>query len=129
MHSNSKMFHTADTVQNMAQSVASFRTTTPSALATTDTITTKQVNPVHVHQETSCKAPLGHCALVHKLTVQVFKPVESLALRKSQAPTQWKDFCEQTPIDKARHSVTIFRLHQGKIQSTLKLLLRRKSNL
>ena len=61
----------------MAQPVASFRTTTPSALATTDT-TTKQVNPV--------------------------------SLEKSQAPTQWKDFCEQTPIDEARHSVTIFHL-------------------
>ena len=24
--------------------------------------------------------------------------------------TQWKDFCEQTPIDKARHSITIFWL-------------------
>ena len=43
-----------------------FQTTTPSALAMTDTTTTKQVNPVHVHQETSCKAPLGHCAHVHK---------------------------------------------------------------
>ena len=51
----------------MAQPVASFRTTTPSALATTDTMTTKQVNPVHVHQETSCKAPLGHCAHVQQV--------------------------------------------------------------
>ena len=31
----------------------SFRTTTPSAPATTDTMTTKQVNLVHVHKETS----------------------------------------------------------------------------
>ena len=45
----------------MAQLVASFRTTTPSAPAMTDTTTTKQVNPVHVHQETSHKAPLAHC--------------------------------------------------------------------
>ena len=47
----------------MAQLVASFRTTTPST-ATTGTTTTKQVNPVHVHQDTSCKAPLGHFAYV-----------------------------------------------------------------
>ena len=94
----------------MAQPVASFRTTTPSTLAMTDTTTTKQVNPVHVHQETSCKAPLGHCAHVHKLTIQVCKPGESLAFSKSQASTQWKDFCEQTPIDEARLSVTIFQL-------------------
>ena len=26
------------------------------------------------------------------------------------APAQWKDFCEQTPIDEARHSVTLFQL-------------------
>ena len=66
--------------QNMAQLVASFRTTTPSAPAMTDTMTTKQVNPIHVHQETSHKAP--HCAHVHKSTIQVCKPGESLALRK-----------------------------------------------
>ena len=68
----------------MAQLVASFRTTTPSAPAMTGTLTTKQVNPVHVHQDTSCKAPLGHCAYVHRLTIQVCKPGELLALRKVQ---------------------------------------------
>ena len=103
MHGNSKMFHT---VQNMVQLVASFRPTTPST-AMTGTTTTKQVNPVNVHQDTSHKAPLGHSAHVHKSTVQVCNQVNCL-LEKSQAPTQWKDFCEQTPIDKARHSVTIF---------------------
>ena len=35
-----------------------------------------------------------------------------VSLVKSPAPTQWKDFCEQTPIDKARHSVTLFQLLQ-----------------
>ena len=70
----------------MAQLVTSFRTTTPSAPATTDTATTKQVNPVHVHQDTSCKAPLAHCAHVHKSTIQVCKPGESLALRKVKHP-------------------------------------------
>ena len=54
--------------QNMAQPVASFRTTTPST-DTTGTMTTKQVNPVHLHPDTSHKAPLGHCTHVHKLTV------------------------------------------------------------
>ena len=55
----SKMFHTMNTAQ-MTQPVASFRTTTPSAPDMTDT-TTKQVHPMHVHQDTSCKAPLAHC--------------------------------------------------------------------
>ena len=88
MHSNLKMFHTTpdNTVQNMVQPVASFRTTTPST-AMTGTMTTKQVNPVHVHPDTSCKAPLGHCAHVYKSTVQVCKPGESLALRKSSTYT------------------------------------------
>ena len=47
----SQTFHTINTAQ-MAQPVASFRTTTPSAPAMTDT-TTKQVDPVHVHENTS----------------------------------------------------------------------------
>ena len=53
----------------MAQLVASLRTTTPSAPATTDTTTTKQVNPVHVHENTSWNAPPAHFAHVHKLTI------------------------------------------------------------
>ena len=61
MHIDLKTFHT---VQNMAQLTTSFRTTTPST-ATTGTTTTKQVNPVQVHPDTSCKVPLGHCTHVH----------------------------------------------------------------
>ena len=45
------------TVQCTAQLMTSFRTTTPST-ATTARTTTKQVNPVHIHPETSCKAHL-----------------------------------------------------------------------
>ena len=33
-----------------------------------------------------------------------------ISLEKSPAPAQWKDFCELTPIDEARHSVTLFQL-------------------
>ena len=32
------------------------------------------------------------------------------SLKESPAPTQWQDFCEQTPIDEARHSVTLLQL-------------------
>ena len=94
-----KMFHTADTAQNMAQPVASFRTTTPST-ATTGTTTTKQINPVHAHQHTSCKAPLRHCAHVHKLTIQVCKPGESLALRKVKHPHNGRTFVNRLPLMK-----------------------------
>ena len=103
MHSNSKTFHRADTVQNMTQPVTSFRTTTPSTAMTgtmTMTMTTKQVNPVHVHQDTSCKAPLGHCAHVHKLTVQVCKPGESLALRKVKHPHNGRTSVNRLPLTK-----------------------------
>ena len=84
----------------MAQLIASFRTTTPSALAMTDTMTTKQVNPVHVPQETSHKAPLGHCAHVHKSTVQVCKPGESLALRKVKHPHNGRTSVNRLPLMK-----------------------------
>ena len=99
MPRTSKTFHTADTAQNMAQQVASFRTTTPST-ATTGTTTTKQVNPVHVHQDTSCKAPLGHCAHVHKSTIQVCKPGESLALRKVKHPHNGRSSVNRLPLMK-----------------------------
>ena len=88
-----------NTTHNLVQPPTSFRTTTPST-AMTGRMTTKQVNPV---QDTPCKALLEHCMHVHQPVSQVCKPGESLALRKV-------NFCEQTPIDKARHFVTIFQL-------------------
>ena len=68
-------------VLHTAQPTTSFRTTTPST-APTGRTTTKQVNPVHIHPETSHKALLEHCMHVHQPAVQVCKPGESLALRK-----------------------------------------------
>ena len=94
----SKMFHTTNIAQ-MAQPVASFRITTPFAPATTDT-TTKQVNSVHVHQETSRKAPLAHCTHVHKLTIQVCKPGELLALRKVKQPHNGRTSVNRLPLMK-----------------------------
>ena len=97
--STSKTFQTKDTTQNMAQPVASFRTTTPST-AMTGTITTKQVNPVHVHQDTSHEAPLGQCAHVHKSTIQVCKPGELLALRKVKHPHNGRTSVNRLPLMK-----------------------------
>ena len=56
MQNELKTFHTGphntiNTVQNTAQPATSFRTTTPST-AMTERMTTKQVNPVHVHPDT-----------------------------------------------------------------------------
>ena len=102
MHIDSKTFHmtsTTNTIQNMAQPATSFRTTTPST-ATTGDMTTKQVNPVHMHPDTSCKAPLGHCIHVYQPTVQVCKPGESLALRKVKHPHNGRTSVNRLPLTK-----------------------------
>ena len=100
MHINSgKPSSTTHMVQNMAQSVTSFRTTTPST-AMTGRTTTKQVNPVHVHPETSCKAPPEYCMHVHQPTVQVCKPGESLALRKVKHPHNERTSVNRLPLTK-----------------------------
>ena len=140
-------------MEQMTQPLTSFRTTTP-ITAMTGTTTTKQVNPVHVHPDTSCRAPLGHCAHVHKLTVQVCKPGESLALRKVKHPHNGRTSVNRLPLTKqdilsqysgcfegigyfpgdctnfiSNQNTSLHDMHQGKFQSTLNLLLRRKLNL
>ena len=59
------MFHTMNIAQ-MAQPDTSFRTTTPSASA----MTTKQVDPVYEHKNTSQSGPPARCAHVHKSKIQ-----------------------------------------------------------
>ena len=138
----------------MAQPVASFRTTTPSAPAMTDTTTTKQVNPEHVHENTSQNASPAHCTHVHKLTIQVCKPGELLALRKVKHPHNGRTSLNRLPLMKQdilsqyssrfegighfpgdlykfqlKPETSLHNMHQGKFQSTLKLHLRRKLNL
>ena len=137
----------------MAQPVASFRTTTPSAPATTNT-TTKQVDPVHVHQNIPWNAPSVHCAHVHKSTIQACKLGELLALRKVKHPHNGRTSVNRLPLMKQdilsqysscfedighypwdpykfhlKHNTSLHYMHQGKFQSTLKLHLRRKLNL
>ena len=87
------------TVQPTAQQITSFRTTTPST-AMTGRMTTKQVSPVQVHQETSCKALLEHCMHVHQPAVQVCKPGESLALRKLKHPLNGRTSVNRLPLMK-----------------------------
>ena len=95
----SHMTSTTNTVQNTAQPTSSFRTTTPSA-AMTGRTTTKQVNPVHVHPDTSHKAPQGYCMHVHQPAVQVCKPGESLALRKVKHPYNGRTSVNRLPLMK-----------------------------
>ena len=84
------MVHT----MNIAQT--SFRTTTPSAPA----MTTKQVDPEHVHKNTSWSGPPAHCAHVHKSTVLVYKLGESLALRKVKHPHNGRTSVSRLPLTK-----------------------------
>ena len=140
-------------VQPTAQPMISFRTTTPST-ATTGRTTTKQVNPVQVHPETSCKALLEHCMHVHQPAVQVCKPSELLALRKVKHPHNRRISVNRVPLTKqdilsqysgcfegigrfqgthtnftSSQNTSLHDMHQGKFQSTLNLLLRRRSSL
>ena len=86
-------------IQNMAQPTTSFRTTTPST-ATTGRTTTKQVNPVQVPQENSCKAHLESCMHVHQPVSQVCKAGESLALRKVKHPLNGRTSVSRLPLTK-----------------------------
>ena len=83
----------------MAPLTTSFRTTTPST-ATAGRRTTKQVNPVQVPQDTSCKAHLESCMHVHQPMSQVCKPGESLALRKVKHPLNGRTSVSRLPLTK-----------------------------
>ena len=96
MQSDLKMFHSTE---NMAQPTTSFRTTTRST-AMTGRKTTKQVNPVQVPQDTSCKAHLESCMHVHQPMSQVYKPGESLALRKVKHPLNGRTSVSRLPLTK-----------------------------
>ena len=105
MQIESKMSHTSthsttDTlIQNIAQPITSFRTTTPSTV-TPGRTTTKQVNPVQEPQDTSCKAHLESCVHVHQPMSQVCKPGESLALRKVKHPLNGRTSVSRLPLTK-----------------------------
>ena len=102
MQSDLKIFHSTTstfTQENMAKPTTSFRTTTPSK-ATTGRTTTKQVNPVQVPQDTSCKTHPESCMHVHQPMSQVCKPGESLALRKVKHPLNGRTSVSRLPLTK-----------------------------
>ena len=63
------MVHTRNIAQ-MVQPETSFRTTTPSTPVTTTVMTTKQVDPVQAHKNTSQSGPPAHCAQAINLQFQ-----------------------------------------------------------
>ena len=101
MSSDSKTFHSTTNTftENMAQPTTSFRTTTPST-AMTGRTTTKQVNPVQIPQDISCKTHLESCMHVHQPVSQVCKPGESLALRKVKHPLNGRTSVSRLPLTK-----------------------------
>ena len=83
----------------MVNLTTSFRTTTPST-ANNGRMTTKQVNPVQVSQDTSHKAHLESCMHVHQHVSQVCKPDELLALRKVKHPLNGRTSVSRLPLTK-----------------------------
>ena len=59
-----------------------------------------KVDPVHVHKNTSRSGPPAHCAHVHKSTIQVCKPGESLALRKVKHLHNGRTLVNRLPLTK-----------------------------
>ena len=98
MQSDLKTFHSTTNTENMAQPTT-FRTTTPST-ATIGRTTTKQVNPIQVPQDISCKAYLESCMHVHQPVSQVCKPGELLALRKVKHPLNGRTSVSRLPLTK-----------------------------
>ena len=86
---------TGTLIQNIAQLTTSFRATTP-----TKATTGKQVSPVQVPQDTSCKAHLESCMHVHQPMSQVCKPDELLALRKVKHPLNGRTSVSRLPLTK-----------------------------
>ena len=84
---------------NTAQMETPFRTTTPSTPAMT-AMTAKQVDPLHVHINTSWSGPPAYCAHVHKSSKQVCRPGESLALRKVKHPHNERTSVNRLPLMK-----------------------------
>ena len=99
MQSDSKTFHSTTNAENMAQLTTSFRTTTPST-AMTGRMTTKQVNPVQIPQDTSCKTHLESCMHAHQPVSQVCKQGKSLALRKVKHPLNGRTSVSRLPLTK-----------------------------
>ena len=63
-------------------------------------MTGKQVNPVQLPQDTSCKAHLESCMHVHQPMSQVCKPGELLALRKVKHPLNGRTSVSRLPLTK-----------------------------
>ena len=108
---------TSTLIQNIAQLITSFRTTTPTKDMTgrmntvqpatsfrtttpTKATTGQQVNPVQEPQDTSCKTHLESCMHVHQPVSQVCKPGESLALRKVKHPLNGRTSVSRLPLTK-----------------------------
>ena len=118
LQNESRMSHTSTysttstLIQSTVQPTTSFRTTTPTKATTgrmntfrttPNTMTGQQVNPAQIpvlSQDTSCNTHLESCMHVHQSVSQVFKPGESLALRKVKHPLNGRTSLSRLPLTK-----------------------------
>ena len=99
---NSERTTTGTLIQNIALSTTSFRTTTPTRATTgrTNTFRTTPNARPQVPHDTSCNTHLECCMHVHQPKSQVYKPGESLALRKVKHPLNGKTSVSRLPLTK-----------------------------
>ena len=80
-----------------------------SSFRTMPTPRTNANQPTSDRQPSHLQNGLPPCRM-HVLQAKGQVHKRNASLKKSPAPTQWKDFHEQVPTDKARDIVTILRL-------------------
>ena len=84
--------------------------TSMSALSAPPRTTPNSRQPTsEIHQNSSRNGHPPYCMHVHP-PQSGLQAGRIASLKESQDSTQWQDFCEQIPIDKAGHIITIFRL-------------------
>ena len=103
-----------DNIDNMSTSknLTPCRTMQPPKTSSFRTMPTPRTNanqPTSDRQPSHLQNALPPCCM-HILQGPGAQAGRNASLKKSPAPTQWKDFCEQVPTDKARDIVTILRL-------------------
>ena len=96
---NSNMVPNTVPMMNTGQMETPLRTTAPSTPAKMAT-TAKQIDPVHVHINTSQSGPPAHCAHVHKSMKQVCRPGELLALRTVKHTQNGRTSVNRLPLTK-----------------------------
>ena len=95
----------ATPITSMSESSTASRTTMPA-----ETTPSSRQPTSEIHQNSSRSGPPIYYVHVQQPTSQVLQAGRTASLEESQDSTQQQDFCEQIPISKAGHIITIFWL-------------------